>query len=161
MSVTSLPPLMEKKKSSDSTSSNLRSLICDNFVTYHKSHTFHLNVRGPNFSQYHALLQEVYDKLWEWHDTLAEQLRQGGELYTFSLGDLSKRSAIKDDAHTFQTFSEPKLMFKSLESDLEQLLAVAEKIYLTADPALETVIGDYCADVKKLEWKICATNGGL
>lgn len=136
-----------------STSRGLRHLIADNFLTYYKSHTFHLNVTGPSFVQYHELMGEVYDKLWDWHDTLSEQLRQGGEKYPFNLKDLLNESAIRDDAAGQGVSS----MFASVCRDLDVLLECAEGVYASADPALETVIGDYCADVKKLKWKIDAT----
>lgn len=128
-------------------------LIADNFLAYYKAHTFHLNVTGPNFDQYHGLFGEVYDKLWDWHDTLSEQLRQAGEKYTLNLKDVCNESAVNDDA-VGQSVAN---MFATLCSDLDALLASAEKIYAGADPALETVIGDYCADLKKLKWKIDAT----
>ena len=40
-------------------------LVADNFLVYYKAHTFHLNVTGPNFAQYHELFGEIYDKLWD------------------------------------------------------------------------------------------------
>jgi DNA-binding ferritin-like protein len=135
------------------TKNKLCYLIADNFVAYYKAHTFHLNVAGPNFAQYHELFGEVYDKLWDWHDGLAEQLRQSGEPYTLNLKDLLNESAIHDDA----VGKGVPGMFTAIRVDLYDLLVSAEKIYATADPALETVIGDYCADIKKLKWKIDAT----
>jgi starvation-inducible DNA-binding protein len=136
-------------------SKGLKRLIADNFVAYYKAHTFHLNVTGPGFVQYHELFGEVYDKLWDWHDTLSEQLRQSGEKYPFNLKDVLNESAVSDDAVSQSVAN----MFSTLCSDLDGLLAVAEGVYNTADPALETVVGDYCADVKKLKWKIDATIG--
>jgi len=132
---------------------NLKSLIADNFLVYYKAHTFHLNVTGPGFQQYHELFGEVYDKLWDWHDTLAEQLRQGGDKYELNLKDVLNGSAISDDAVGKSVAN----MFSALCSDLDSLLSLAERIYESSDPALGTVIGDYCADVKKLKWKIDAT----
>ena len=128
-------------------------LIADNFLTYYKVHTFHLNVTGPNFAQYHDLFGEVYGKLWEWHDTLSEQLRQSGAKYELTLKGLLNESVISDDA-VGKTVTG---MFDSICNDLSKLLDSAEKIYSTASPALETVIGDYCADIMKLKWKIDAT----
>lgn len=146
------PPLSSGKTMKPK-NNNLKSLIADNFLTYYKAHTYHLNVTGPGFQQYHELFGEVYDKLWDWHDTLAEQIRQGGDKYELNLKDILNGSAISDDAVGKSVAN----MFSSLCSDLVSLLALGEQIYTTADPALETVIGDYCADIKKLKWKIDAT----
>lgn len=152
MNLTSAP-LSGSSKGSMKTDSNLIRLVADNFMAYYKSHVFHANVVGPNFEQYHSLFGEVYDKLWDWHDTLIEQIRQSGNMYTLNLKDVCRESAIHDDAVGKSVAD----MFRSLCSDLDDLLALGEKVYSTADPALETVIGDYCADVKKLKWKIDAT----
>lgn len=144
------PPLSGDKMASKN---KLCYLIADNFLVYYKAHTFHLNVTGPNFDQYHGLFGEVYDKLWDWHDTLSEQLRQSGEMYTLTLKGVLDESAVSDDA----VGKSVAHMFDSVCNDLGKLLESAEDIYKTADPALETVIGDYCADLKKLKWKIDAT----
>jgi DNA-binding ferritin-like protein len=130
-------------------------LIADNFMAYYKAHTHHLNVTGPNFDQYHSLFGEVYGKLWEWHDTLSEQLRQAGEKYPLSLKGICDESAIPDVSPSKSVSG----MLDDISHDLGALLTHAENVYATADPALETVIGDYCADVKKLKWKIDATIG--
>lgn len=135
------------------TKNKLCYLIADNFLVYYKAHTFHLNVTGPNFAQYHGLFGEVYNKLWDWHDTLSEQLRQAGEMYPLALKGVVDESAVSDDA----VGKSVAHMFDSVCNDLGKLLESAEGIYNTADPALETVIGDYCADIKKLKWKIDAT----
>jgi len=151
-------PLSGDKKptASSTTTSKLKALIADNFLAYYKAHTFHLNVTGPDFAQYHGLFEEVYDKLWEWHDTLSEQLRQGGDMYPFTLAAVAKMADLKDDAAGVTDCTK---MIAATCSDLEELLAEGEGVYATADPALETVIGDYCADVKKLCWKLSATLG--
>ena len=125
-------------------------------MAYYNAHTFHLNVVGPNFAEYHALFGEVYDKLWDWHDTLSEQLRQSGEKYPFTLQALCSTTDIKDDA---AKKNDSRQMLESMCTVLDDLLEDGEEIYSTADPALETVIGDYCADIKKLSWKIDATLG--
>jgi starvation-inducible DNA-binding protein len=135
--------------------SKLCYLIADNFLTYYKAQVYHLNVTGPDFTQLHSLFGDVYDKLWEWHDTLSEQLRQAGEPYTLNLKDIYDECCLKDDA---VGKNGPEAL-RSLSSDLGVILSIAAKVYGSSDPALETVIGDYCADVKKLKWKIDATIG--
>jgi len=130
-------------------------LIADNFVAYYKAHTFHLNVSGPNFQQYHSLFGEIYEELWKWHDTLSELLRQQGDKYTLNLKDILSESTIDDDA----VGKSVTATFDALSADLLSLLACAERVYSTGDPATETVIGEYCVAVSKLKWKINATIG--
>jgi len=138
------------------THNKLDQLTADNFLTFYKAHVYHVNVTGANFVQYHELLGEVYEKLYDWHDTLVEQIRQSGKRYELDLTDVCQESAVKDDATTNKSVAD---QLKALCEDLDGLLSTGEKVYGTADPALETVIGEYCADVKKLKWKIDATLG--
>lgn len=133
----------------------LTNLIADNFLVYFKAHTYHLNVIGPNFDQYHGLFKEAYDLLWEWHDGLSEQLRMGGDMFKLTLMDICKTADIKDNAPGASV----QAMFQSLSTDLDALLIEAEALYASSPPALETVIGDYCAAITKMKWKISATLG--
>lgn len=130
----------------------LKSLIAHNFVTYFKAHSYHLNITGPDFNEYHAFLEEIYTKLWEWHDGLSEQLRQAGEKFPFDLKQIAQ-----DVELNVKQASETKAMFTDLLHCLDYLIASAAEIYRAALPAMETVIGDYSVDLTKLHWKIKAT----
>jgi DNA-binding ferritin-like protein len=137
------------------TKNKLCYLIADNYIAAYKAQVYHFNVTGSNFPQYHALFGKVYEKLSAWHDTFVELLRQDGEKYSFNLKDLINESAIPDDAFDKNVPG----MLGSVCSDLNVLLGSAEKLYATADPALETELGTYCTVIKKLAWKIDATIG--
>jgi len=132
----------------------LTTLIANNFVVYFKSHVYHLNITGPNFPQYHALLQEVYDYLWENHDALNEQLRQMGVMCPTSLKDYAEECDISLDNKA----KTDKEMLKDLVNCLEMILEVSQILYAEAGSeghgALETYIGDYMTGVSKLKWKV-------
>lgn len=132
----------------------LVTLIANNFVVYFKSHVYHLNITGPNFPQYHALLQEVYDYLWENHDTLNEQLRQMGVMCPTSLKDYADET----DFSLINKAKSDKEMLKDLCEHLETLNEVAQILYNEVGSeghgALETYIGDYMTGVSKLKWKV-------
>lgn len=132
----------------------LTTLIANNFIVYFKSHVYHLNITGPNFPQYHALLEEVYDYLWENHDTLNEQLRQMGYQCPTSLKDYADES----DFNLANKAKTDKEMLKDVCDSLEVLNSVAQILYDEAGSeghgALETYIGDYMTGVSKLRWKV-------
>ena len=132
----------------------LKTLIADNFIAYFKAHIYHLNVVGNNFPQYHALLEEIYDYLWENHDTLNEQLRQLNVMCLTSLSDYANVSnfLLTNKAKT------DKDMLKDMESALADLHSFAQLLYVEVGDegygALETYIGDYMMGVSKLHWKV-------
>ena len=46
-----------------------------NFVSYYRSHTAHVNIKGRSFYQDHKLLQKVYEYFQDNIDTLGEKLQ--------------------------------------------------------------------------------------
>lgn len=137
----------------------LTNIIYDNFMAYFKSHVYHLNIKGPDFSQYHSLLQEVYEALWDRHDGLNEQLRQMGYMCPVNLEVYIKDSLLSPSAPQ----KEPGEMFKVIISDLDSILKSAQILYDEAGNeghgALETYIGDYMMCLSKLRWKLRSTLG--
>ena len=61
------------------------------FALYLKTHNFHWNVEGPNFPQYHAFLENLYNELWLSVDAIAEHIRT---LDSYVPGSLSRFSAL-------------------------------------------------------------------
>jgi len=72
----------------------LMDLYGSNFIVYFKSHVFHFNVQSGTFSQDHALLEEIYDFLWEQHDVLGELIRQQSIPVPVCLNDMIDLSSI-------------------------------------------------------------------
>lgn len=134
--------------------SKLKTLISDNFIVYFKSQVYHLNITGPNFPQYHALLQEVYEYLNKAHDDLNEQCRQMGGMCMTSLKDYAEESnfSLENKAKT------DKAMLDDLAKALDNIHMTAQILYAEAGSeghgALETFIGDYMTGVSKLHWKV-------
>jgi starvation-inducible DNA-binding protein len=142
----------------DAIVSALRCLYADNFVTYYKSHGFHFNVEGPTFAQDHALLNEIYDFLYEQHDMLGEQIRQLDKPAPSSLKAILGITEITETASANMS---SKSMFDDLTSDFEMLIRNGQWLYEAAGESgyggLETLIGDYLKDLSKLNWKVKAT----
>lgn len=130
----------------------LGKLYRDNFALYYQAHLYHLNVIGPDFGQLHDLFGEIYDTLWKWHDTFGELIRQDGDFVKTSLKEIA-------DESTIPTPLDPSIPGKlsALCDGLDILLDLAYDAYKTGDPAIETAVGDYCVEVKKLKWKVDAT----
>jgi starvation-inducible DNA-binding protein len=135
-------------------------LYADNFVTYYKAHGFHFNVEGPMFSQDHALLQEIYDYLYEQHDMLGEQIRQLDKAAPSSLKAILGISEITETASSNIS---SRNMFENLLEDFDTLMRNGQWLYEAAGECccggLETLIGDYLKDLSKLRWKVKATLG--
>jgi len=148
------------KNDSTAIVSALRCLFADNFVTYYKAHGFHFNVEGPTFAQDHALLGEVYDFLYEYHDMFGEQLRQLDKPAPSSLKAILGISEVAEAASANMS---SRSMIENLLEDFEVLMRNGQWLYEASGECcyggLETLVGDYLKDLSKLRWKLKATVG--
>jgi starvation-inducible DNA-binding protein len=72
-------------------------LIADAFALYVKTKNFHWHVSGSHFRDYHLLLDEQADAIFDAIDTLAERVRRIGGLTIRSIGHISQLQTIQDD----------------------------------------------------------------
>jgi len=56
--------------------SQLRTILGTNFALYFKAHSYHWNVEGPDFPEYHGFLGDFYDSVFDQTDDIAEHLRR-------------------------------------------------------------------------------------
>jgi len=59
-------------------SENLRHLLADVFTLYLKTKNFHWHMRGPQFRDYHLLLDEQAEQIFAMTDDIAERARKIG-----------------------------------------------------------------------------------
>ena len=52
----------------------LKKVLADTFVMYYKAHSYHWNVEGSNFPQYHEFLQNIYEEIFAAVDVIAEHI---------------------------------------------------------------------------------------
>ncbi|HVB88187.1 MAG TPA: DNA starvation/stationary phase protection protein [Candidatus Dormibacteraeota bacterium] len=78
-------------------STGLRRLLADVFALYIKTKNFHWHVTGPNFRDYHLLLDEHGTQIFEMTDDIAERARKIGGTTILSIGDISKHQRLKDN----------------------------------------------------------------
>lgn len=86
-----------------------------NFQYYVKAHGYHVNVTGPDFYEYHKLLEKVYDDAQENIDRIAEEIRTLDAIVPFSLNRIMDLSEV-DDAEDTPT---GLVMMKKILDDTE------------------------------------------
>ena len=133
---------------------SLRKTLATNFALYLKTHMFHWNVEGPNFSDYHAFWSGVYEDLFDQTDILAEFIRQAGEYAPGSLSVYKDISEVRDE----DSFPNAKQMFMQFLLDNETMIRLYEELYHTAEQSHEHQISNYAADRlaahKKHAWMV-------
>src|SRR5690349_22006045 len=75
----------------------MNAILADVFALYLKTKNFHWHMSGPHFRDYHLLLDEQSDQLYEMTDPIAERIRKVGGSTLRSIGHIAKLQRIQDN----------------------------------------------------------------
>lgn len=123
-------------------SDTLKSLLADIYIVYFKAHSFHWNVEGADFAQYHDFLGEYYGDVYGSIDTIAELIRTLDVYAPISFASLLSQSTIEES----QTIPEARGMLNQLRKDNDLLLVRLVKAYDEAEKVSEFGISNYLQD---------------
>lgn len=112
------------------------------FSFYVKVHSFHWNVEGRDFYEYHKLFEEIYEEVYGSIDTFAENVRKLGAYMPTSYHTLSMLTRIEDENHV----PTKDQMVQELLMDSEKILIVLKKNYDAAEAAGEHGLSNFLAE---------------
>lgn len=137
----------------------LKIVLADTFTMYFKTHSFHWNVIGPNFNDYHAFFGTLYAELHGAVDLIAEQIRAVNSFAPASLNRLDELTRI-EEANTIPAADR---MFQILINDNNIVLDSLKQAYDLADKNEELGLANFLQDRmdihKKHGWMLRATAG--
>lgn len=137
----------------------LKIVLADTFTMYFKTHSFHWNVIGPNFNDYHAFFGTLYTELHGAVDLIAEQIRAVNSFAPASLNRLDELTRI-EEANTIPAADR---MFQILINDNNIVLDSLKQAYDLADKNEELGLANFLQDRmdihKKHAWMLRATAG--
>lgn len=120
----------------------LRQVISESYVLYFKAHSFHWNVEGPDFTQYHDFLGKFYEEVFNSIDAYAELIRTMNQYAPTSLKRLIELSTIQE----IDNIPDAIDMLKAIRMDNDRLLATLVKAYDEAEKASEFGVSNYLQD---------------
>jgi starvation-inducible DNA-binding protein len=133
----------------------IKILLADTFVMYFKTHSYHWNIEGIEFSQYHDFFGNLYLDVYGAIDPTAERLRALDEYAPMSLMELYDVKTIQEDS------VRPILlidMLTNLQTANNAMIDNLNKVFELATAANEQGVADFAAgrlDVhKKHGWMI-------
>lgn len=121
-----------KKRDVKQVAETLNGLVADAFALYLKTKNFHWHVSGPNFRDYHLLLDEQATQIFASIDPLAERVRKLGEKTVRSLSEVERLSSIKGNESNFVPPSE---MINELLADNRTMAEAMRKAHKVCDDA--------------------------
>jgi starvation-inducible DNA-binding protein len=134
-------------------SAALGGLLADVFALYLKTKNFHWHMSGPHFRDYHLLLDEQGEQIFEMTDPIAERARKIGGTTLHSIGDIAKRQRLLDnDAE----YVDPQDMLSELRDDNKQLVGIMRQVHNVCDKygdvATASLLENWIDETERRTW---------
>src|SRR5271156_5561303 len=131
----------------------MNGILADVFALWFKTKNFHWHMSGPHFRDYHLLLDEQADQLYEMTDPIAERIRKTGGSTLRSVGHVARIQHIKDnDAE----YVDPLDMLAELREDNMTLAARLREAHDVVDEmrdiATASLIENWIDETERRTW---------
>ena len=135
----------------------MKKSLADTFAFYLKAQGFHWNVEGPNFPQYHALFDTIYNEVYGSIDQFAEEIRSLDAYAPASFARFSELTSLDDEIQILNAQG----MLAKLLADNDVVLSSLEQAYELAEVAHNHGLSNFLAERqdahKKHAWQLKAT----
>ncbi|NBW20922.1 MAG: DNA starvation/stationary phase protection protein [Caulobacteraceae bacterium] len=121
----------------------LKVILGTNFALYYKAHSYHWNVEGPDFPQYHKFLKKLYSAIFENVDNIAEQIRA---LDSYAPASLSRILELSDISET-DIIPSPLIMMANLKNENDRFMIHVRAGIVAANEADEPGISNFLQDI--------------
>jgi starvation-inducible DNA-binding protein len=108
----------------------LNALLADMFALYLKTKNFHWHMSGPHFRDYHLLLDEHGEQIFDTTDDIAERVRKIGGTTLRSIGHIARLQRIADNDAEFVS---PQDMLAELRDDNKDLTQRMREVHDLCD----------------------------
>ena len=125
-------PTTLSEKAVHGISQALMLLLSDVFALYLKTKNFHWHMSGPNFRDYHLMLDEQSDQILTMTDPIAERARKLGAATIRSIGHISRCQRLMDND---ADYVKPLDMIAELRDDNTALMESMRQAHSLCDEA--------------------------
>jgi starvation-inducible DNA-binding protein len=134
-------------------SEQLNAILATTFALYLKTKNFHWHVSGPHFRDYHLLLDEQGEQIFDSTDDIAERVRKIGGTTLRSIGQISKLQGIEDNDESFVS---PADMLRELMSDNKKLIEAMRGCHEVCDKygdvATASILENFIDQAERRVW---------
>jgi len=117
----------------------LQEVLANTYLLYLKTQNYHWNVNGgPHFKSLHELFETHYEELADAVDTIAERIRQLGQLVPASFAEFAKSSKLQEGKPS----ESAKGMLEDLLADQTSIGAILKDAWKEADDSGDEVTAD-------------------
>ena len=136
-------------------------LIADAFALYVKTKNFHWHLSGPNFRDFHLMLDEQADQIFASIDPMAERIRKLGGSTLKSISHISKLQSLEDNN---EDFVGPLEMLKELTDDNKKMAEAMRNVHDICDDnddyATASLLEVFIDETERRLWFLFETSQG-
>jgi len=121
----------------------LKVILGTNFGLYFKSHSYHWNIEGPNFNDYHTFLGAFYTAVWGNTDLIGEKIRMLGAYAPTGLSRMVELSDVQDT----DSIPSALAMLADLKKDNDKFIIHLRAGIVAADQADEPAISNFLQEL--------------
>ena len=128
-------------------------LLADAFALYLKTKNYHWHISGPNFRDYHEMLDEQSAEILATTDPLAERVRKIGRTTLRSIGHIAREANIEDDDREVVPPRDMLLQLLADNKAMAQAMREAHEVCDEAkDVATASLLEEYIDATEKRIW---------
>jgi starvation-inducible DNA-binding protein len=154
------PPLAIGNEPLGAICAEMKRLLADVFAIYIKTKSFHWHMTGPDFRDYHLLLDEQAGQLFAMTDAIAERARKLNRSTLHSIGDIARHKRIEDND---QESISPEAMLGELLGDNKTLLENLRTAHVICDQfgdiATASLIENWVDETERRIWFLAEVTG--
>src|SRR5271163_2491751 len=139
---------------------SLRPLLADVFALYVKTKNFHWHMSGPHFRDYHLLLDEHGEQIYNMTDDIAERARKIGQTTLRSISDIARHQRLKDNN---EDSVDPRSMLAELAADNQALTRYFRQTHAICDEfgdvATASLIENWIDETERRTWFLTEAAG--
>jgi starvation-inducible DNA-binding protein len=131
----------------------LNALLADVFALYLKTKNFHWHMSGPHFRDYHLLLDEQGEQIFDMTDPIAERVRKIGGITLHSIGQISRLQRITDNDADYVDAGD---MLAELREDNKTLTTKMREVHAVCDEhedvATASLLENWIDETERRTW---------
>lgn len=131
----------------------MNTILADSFALFLKTKNFHWHMSGPNFRDYHLMLDDHSDEIFATTDEIAERVRKLGSTTLRSIGQIKKLQTIQDND---EAEVGPREMLLELMEDNKAVIKSMRKAHDLCDDhkdvATASLLENYIDAAEKRNW---------
>jgi len=132
----------------------LKRLLADSYTLYLKTHNFHWNVTGPQFTSLHLMFETQYTELASAVDLIAERIRALGFRAPGTYQEFAQLSSIKEDTRAFSANEMVSELVKGQEAVVRTARSILSVVEEAQDEASMDLLTQRMQHHEKTAWML-------